>query len=576
MIRIVSGIDPKKGGYNPRIWSDHKNTENIMREIIANGKSITEGSTIYSIHFYDQYFVFSINKIVRDPKGNDRTGTISFSIALSQDENIDICNELEVLQKKYEDNVLDFSQNYNDKLDVDIKTDTSSAKKDKKDKPENETVYVRWKDTEELKKYFCYDKNYRKYTMIFFIEEKYFIDEEYIEKNPKQSILPCKPTTFEELKKIISSPVPNPQKITYKEIIKYGTVVLLVVGIFWGGFWCYNKIEKQNQVIAKLQEEKVCLETDTLKLNVKIKTLTNNLYETKTKEIISGDSLFKKIEKQNQEITKLKTENDSLETDTLNLNAQIRTFTNPDEIETKEIISVDSLLKKVEKQNQEIVKLKKDTLNLNTKIRNHTSINAKMEHRNADIASLNDYYNDLNLKTLKQIITQYLVIVVLLIVVMLIGMFVIVVRISKTMKWIWEKLKWIIDKLKALFNSKKESEESTSEVQLTKFLRKDCLFMTISEIISKIKQFDPKEEKKLKGFTNFIKFITKNQSDDDIQNFEIDNKEYFDKENIYFDENNIYVKLFELIKAKGSSYEKIKDIEKKKLGEIEGALKKVK
>ncbi len=270
MIQIVSGIDPKTGGYNSKIRSSHKGTENFMYDVILNGKAITGGSIFYSIHFVDQYFVFSKNKIVRDPKGTDRFGCLSFSIAGMEIK--DIFKEIYLLENKYNNDNLGYKQE-NDKENV-----TGNFKKD------GLSVFVYYENKDQLKKYFLCDNSYKKYKIIFFIEENF--KEKKKESNPLKSISYDRKTTFDELQKKEYIHTDTPKStgditsqtvIQNKEMKSYwnkftqiSVIVIFILNILLiiGGWWGYQNLSSKS---ADIENKQI------FKLNQSITTLNNQI-----------------------------------------------------------------------------------------------------------------------------------------------------------------------------------------------------------------------------------------------------------------------------------------------------------
>jgi hypothetical protein len=300
MIEIISGIDPINGGYKRKIWSSHKGTENFMSEIIGNGQPETVGSVVYSIHFFDKYFVFSKNKIVRDPRGADRIGTFSFSIAAEDNQIQDILSELDELAKKYENNSLNLnlSDEYKTLLIL-SQPDTSKKTKEvkKTPEPEKETVYLYYEDEEKLKQYFKQNSYYRKFQRIFFIGQNY----KDADNDPLKSIQYDRETIFEELAKYYN---PEQQKKEHKKNatftqIRQNSIFMWIFGILLGIGGTVGYYEtKQEDTVAHSKYDARQREVDNLttttiaeqgqeifKLNAQINTLNDsikNIYEKNT------------------------------------------------------------------------------------------------------------------------------------------------------------------------------------------------------------------------------------------------------------------------------------------------------
>jgi nitrate reductase NapE component len=333
MIEIISGIDPVKGGYERKIWSSHKGTENFMSEIIGNGKPEAVDSIVYSIHFVNKYFVFSKNKIVRDTHGSDRIGTFSFSIALETANGIDILALLNAFEEKYDNGGLDFSKSEDDKPSVMLSTCDGSSKRIKKNKKAQERdkdiVYLYYKDETELKEYFKRNSAYRKFKSIFFIEEKYEVQDN---NNPLKSIQYKRKINFEELTKEYD---PNPQKGKKKdgeksEIKSYLTNRLvffpLLVGMLLGitGFWGYQWLssddvvkhdnnESNTNYIADLNSKITQKDNEIKVLEDSIKNIYKNNTET-PKTIVAETSSGGKGKSETNTTTTESPENTEIET----------------------------------------------------------------------------------------------------------------------------------------------------------------------------------------------------------------------------------------------------------------------
>jgi hypothetical protein len=272
MIKIVSGIDPKEGGHNPRIWSSHNNTEDFMSSgvLSPNAKSVTEDAEFYTIHFFGNYDVFSKHKIVRDKQGNDRMGVISFSLALlNSKHNVNILGTLESLQSNYENDKFEPKSN----LDACQKT----KKNKKREEPEKEFVYLYYEDEALLKAFFKQNPDYRKFKRIFFIDGEKYKDKD---NNPLNSLQHCRKTDFEELEKPYTREEEN-KKTILVPIFKNRCVILLF-GILFGaaGLWAY-----QNFIAEKVDNN---LEINRLKTDIErhiadidsLKTAILNLNDT--------------------------------------------------------------------------------------------------------------------------------------------------------------------------------------------------------------------------------------------------------------------------------------------------------
>lgn len=304
MIQIISGIHPKTGGYNSKIRSSHKGTEDFMFDVILNGKAITGDSIFYSIHFVDQYFVFSKNKIVRDPKGTDRLGCLSFSIAGREMK--DISKGLYQLENKYKNDNLGFKQ------ETDKEVVTGAFKKD------GLSVYVYYEGSDQLKKYFLCDNNYRKFKIIFFIPE--YFKEEKKEHNPLKSISYDRETTFDELQKKEYIHTDTPKStgditsqtvIQNKEMKSYwnkftqiSVIVIFILNILLiiGGWWGYQNLSSksadiENTQIFKLNQSIITLNNQIEELQNKVKSLKesiiNNSKQLAVPQIV-GEKAFKK------------------------------------------------------------------------------------------------------------------------------------------------------------------------------------------------------------------------------------------------------------------------------------------
>ena len=285
MVKIVSGIDPKEGGYNSKIWSSHRNTENFLsEEVVSNSaKSITESAELYSIHFFAQYFIFSKHKIILDLHGADRIGTISFSVALTSGEQVrsdKILIELNKLQELYNNKELSFHQNEKNKPNAEPITQKSGKQKKDNSLVKKENVYLYY-NNEQLIKYFCKDSDYKKYKRIFFIDEEKYKGKD---NDPSQSIQSDKEITFKELE---SSNDLVPLKPKKKNIIKSFaemqllgySIILVYLGIFLGiaGFWFNQKwvaAETDKETVAKSEYDRKAKEVDDLNEMIKQKDIT--------------------------------------------------------------------------------------------------------------------------------------------------------------------------------------------------------------------------------------------------------------------------------------------------------------
>lgn len=356
MIQIVSGIDPEKGGYNPRIWSSHKGTENFMKEIIVNGKAESENSEFYSIRFAYQYFVFSKDKIVRDTHGKERIGNFSFSIAVLKNEEGDYFKKIEELANNYDNKKLDFS--IQDKVDIVPKDSIKTG---------DDTVYLYYEDINELEDYFYCNDNYTKYKRIFFISNKYLNSEDSLLKS-----IGCeRRTTFEELKESIQ---PNPPKgigsrsenenpddekkgtlNTFKQIYKNKIAIFLfgillgVGGLFGFQFIFYNKKLPQSEQTSselinrftKLTDQITAIQKDLVEFNEIMKNSPN----IQTKGLDRSDD-GGEINKQNEEISDfLQTRCKTMTLDSIK--QKIESF--PDWEKNKELIRFNNFLKLFDK-----------------------------------------------------------------------------------------------------------------------------------------------------------------------------------------------------------------------------------
>jgi|GEM_PF-5966949 len=379
MVKIISGIDPQTGGYNPKIWSSHKDTENFMSEeaVSNSAKSITEGAVMYSIHFFERYYVFSKHKIVRDQHGDDRIGTLSFSIAVLENEsNVKIIDELEKLETDNRENKLDFNQRNNDKPSAKFASSTKEKNKKNKIQKEKEIVYLYY-NKNEFEQYFHIDGYYKKYKRIFFIhdvvrEQKY---------NPLQSIRYDKEISVSDLQKPIKIEEPkNPNIIksfANNDLIGNSLIIgvlgiLIGIGIFWG----YQEFFSENyqDVVTysefnELQKKYNDLNNIVNQKDNEIKTLQDSINKLKTlaqpasnKGSDSGESSNQKsssgsendISSISQEITQFLTTD--CKTMTLNeIETQINSF--PKKEKTKSLMNFASfitIIKKNPPQKQDI------------------------------------------------------------------------------------------------------------------------------------------------------------------------------------------------------------------------------
>jgi hypothetical protein len=294
MIEIISGIDPQKGGYNRKIWSSRKGTENFMREILSsNVQPETVGSIVYSIHFYDKYFVFSKNKIVRDPYGAKRIGTLSYSIAIETKKewtrgrgfklkNFELTPEFitEYVEKKQYPDKPKKGETVYHKNNEELKGFFGYGKVPQKQ--EKETVYLYYESDTELDDYFCYDVNYRKFERIFFIDETY----KGQDNNPLKSIQHAKETTFEELTKAyIPKRDKTGIKVSITETLKNRGVIFFL-GVLLGIASIYKLQEKingstvgerRNNNYENLTNENNILKLDTTRLNNTIAMLNDSI-----------------------------------------------------------------------------------------------------------------------------------------------------------------------------------------------------------------------------------------------------------------------------------------------------------
>lgn len=304
MIKIVSGIDPEQGGYSPKIWSSHKNTENFMsEEAVSNGaKSVTEDADFFSIHFFAQYIVFSKHKIVLDAHGADRIGTISFSVAFSRWEQVrseKILTELVKLQEQFKKGDLDFDLKDKDKPDAELPFPKSSKNKRENLLEKKDNVYLYF-NSDQFNKYFRIKLDYQKYKKIFFINEERY---KGTDDDPAQSIQSNKEISFEELEKPFTDDSnqekPKTKEKLLKRIISTPIVIALsslLIGITVTLGFQKNIIDNNN-ILTFIKQAASCSISDNYKdssddLRITIAKLESTIKQEKQEKARLEDSII--------------------------------------------------------------------------------------------------------------------------------------------------------------------------------------------------------------------------------------------------------------------------------------------
>jgi hypothetical protein len=181
---IVHGT---KGGYH--VFSPTKSTGLIDARPDYN-KVAAIGNHAYSIGFLNETVVFSKYKIIRDVKGEKRTGNIAFSLIISKQEKIsgaDVIILLDQISNQYCNEYI-----FNDNLSY-VREDwsflneiTETYRKRLIDNPDyvdsvsfqqgsEKAAFVFYNSHDKLQKFFDapYQEEYIKYEQVFFVDEKY-------------------------------------------------------------------------------------------------------------------------------------------------------------------------------------------------------------------------------------------------------------------------------------------------------------------------------------------------------------------------------------------------------------------
>lgn len=210
------------------------------------------GKYFFSIHFFNDFYVFSRIKLVYD--STKRLSYLAYIIASKEHEtNYNILEELYKLENQYTFGK-PIQQN---RLPLIIKTEDIDSK--------NTTVAVCYSSGKERKKYLKIDKNYKQYSCIYFIDE-----------NDKGELDPIKALknydVVVEINKLISVPekvkedTENGKKQTLKQLVKDEWQELLVAfvfgGLLIGSFAFFYHIS--NPVTITINEQYEIPETDTI------------------------------------------------------------------------------------------------------------------------------------------------------------------------------------------------------------------------------------------------------------------------------------------------------------------------
>lgn len=254
MIKIIYGVK-KNSSVCELIFplQDSVGISNFINQSIIKNDYDEQliGKYFFSIHFFNDFYVFSRIKLVYD--STKRLSYLAFIIATKEHEtNYNILEELYKLENQYTFGK-PIQQN---RLPLIIKTEDIDSK--------NTTVVVCYSSGKERKKYLKIDKNYKQYSCIYFIDE-----------NDKGEFDPIKALKNYDLVVEINKLISVPERIqeedtgkskeqTLKQLVKDEWLELLVAfllgGLLFGSI--FNQINKP-VTITKYEQYEIP-ETDTI------------------------------------------------------------------------------------------------------------------------------------------------------------------------------------------------------------------------------------------------------------------------------------------------------------------------
>ncbi len=180
---VIHGI---KGGYN--IFTPDKIINFDARPDYNTADVV--GQTAYSIHFDDKDVVFSKYQIIRDVRGDKRTGNIAFCLALKPDQMLpgkDIKDLIDQMAEEYnkpergyikDDNLYNIREDWDflDKLRAEYKSKRTPRKQYQPTYQQGakDAAFVYYESDEKLQKYFelPFQPEYNAHRQVFFIDQK--------------------------------------------------------------------------------------------------------------------------------------------------------------------------------------------------------------------------------------------------------------------------------------------------------------------------------------------------------------------------------------------------------------------